>query len=505
MKFKFFLTLCLAGASFGAFAQTHAEGAEYYRAEQYNNALELLEKNYNNPGTDKAIANYYLGLLSIKQKNMAQAKKYFEDGLAINPDYAYNYVGLGYLALQNNNLKEAETYFKKAEKLSKKDAAVFVAVARAYYEAKDGATVYAKQIEKALKDARKKNMLEPEIFIFEGDVAYDKGDINTAASNYDMAATYNPKAADAYVKYAKLYTKFNPSYSVSMLQRLLQNNPQSALGQRELANLYYDQQDFKNAVEQYGKYVNNPSHFKSDEDRYALLLFSAGEYKKGYDYATKLLKENPDNFTANRFQLFNAAYIPEMASELPAIANALYTKHASDPKKYPLGQLDYTLVADELIKQKRYDEAETFLREAIAEYPDNTDYYRTLAQVPLMKNDYKGATEGYKLYLSKTKDPSFGSYLQTAILALATAQTSTDAADRSKYLGEAITYAQKATEKNPEDYRAYKIMGDAKTLSAPTKQEQQTAGLADYQKALQLVSPEKNADDYNTLKKILGQ
>ena len=149
MKLKFIMSLCLAGASLGMFAQTHAEGVEYYKADQFNNALELLERNYNNPGTDKAIANYYLGLLNIKMKDMAKAEKYFQDGLQINPNYPYNYIGLGSLALKQGQLKQAEEYFKKAEKLNKKDASVDVAIARAYYESgSDGAVKYAKQIEK---------------------------------------------------------------------------------------------------------------------------------------------------------------------------------------------------------------------------------------------------------------------------------------------------------------------------------------------------------------------
>ena len=134
MKLKFVFSLFMAGASLCAFAQTHQEGVEYYKADQFNNALELLERNYNNPGTDKAVANYYLGLLSIRQQDLAKAKKYFEEGVAINPDYAYNYIGLGSLELKSGNVKEAESDFKKAEKLNKKDAAVWVAIARAYYE-----------------------------------------------------------------------------------------------------------------------------------------------------------------------------------------------------------------------------------------------------------------------------------------------------------------------------------------------------------------------------------
>ena len=42
MKFKGIFALCLAGFSFSAFAQTHVEGEEYYKADQFDNAKELL-------------------------------------------------------------------------------------------------------------------------------------------------------------------------------------------------------------------------------------------------------------------------------------------------------------------------------------------------------------------------------------------------------------------------------------------------------------------------------
>jgi len=58
MKFKALFSICLAAGSFAAFAQTHVEGVEYFKADQLDNARELLERNMNNPGTDKAIANF---------------------------------------------------------------------------------------------------------------------------------------------------------------------------------------------------------------------------------------------------------------------------------------------------------------------------------------------------------------------------------------------------------------------------------------------------------------
>ena len=70
--------------------------------------------------------------------------------------------------------------------------------------------------------------------------------------------TTTKNATEAYVKYANLFTMVNPDYAIKMLSNLLANTPDSALGQRELANAYYNNKDFKSAAAEYGKYVQNP-------------------------------------------------------------------------------------------------------------------------------------------------------------------------------------------------------------------------------------------------------
>lgn len=507
MKLKFVFSLFMAGASLGVLAQTHQEGVEYYKADQFNNALELLERNYNNPGTDKAAANYYLGLLSIRQQDLSGAKKYFEQGVSINPDYAYNYIGLGSLELKNGNVKEAENNFKKAEKLNKKDAAVWVAIARAYYESSsEGATIYEKQIANALKNARRRNMYEPEIFIYEGDVAYDQDDRNSAASKYEMATTYNPQAADAYVKYAKLYTKFNPDFAISMLKKLLENNPNSALGQRELAEAYYNKEDYKNAAEQYSKYINNPSHFKSDENRYLLLLFHGGKYQEGYDYSTKLVAEDPDNFTARRFQLMNAAQLESMKDKVLELAENVYRIHMADPKNNAIAIVDYRLISAELRAAERYDEAKEVLNEAITEFPENTDFYLQLAYIPLEQNKYDEAADAYMLYISKNDKASYNDLIQTALLCYYAGVLNKDETQKAKateYVRNSIVYAEKAAAANPDSYRPYKVLGDAKVYLA-SDADKATAGKADYEKALSLIDAEKYASDFAGIQKALG-
>ena len=55
MKIKLFFSLLLAGGLVAsAQSQGYKDGIEYYKAGQYNNAKEILERTLNQSGTDQA-------------------------------------------------------------------------------------------------------------------------------------------------------------------------------------------------------------------------------------------------------------------------------------------------------------------------------------------------------------------------------------------------------------------------------------------------------------------
>ena len=484
MKFKGLFTICLASAAlFAANAQTHVEGREYYKADQLDNAKELLLRSLNNSQTDKAVSNYYLGMIAMDENKPAEAAQYFNAGIQADPDNGYNYVGKGYIALLNKDVKGAEAQFKQAEKLAKKDAGLEIAIARAYYEADPA--LYAKQITKAEEKARKYNMKSPEIYVFDGDVAKDNKDIGKAGSMYEMATSFDPTATAAYVKYANLFTMVKPSEAIRLLKKLLEVNPNSALGQRELANAYYNNNMFKEAAEEYGKYVNNPSHFKSDEDRYAFLLFYGGDYKKGYDYATKLLAANPDNFTARRFQFMNAAQIKDMESQLLPMAQALYQAHKANPTVNKMAPIDYTLVADEFDRAKLVDEAIDVLKDAMKENPKAPQFNKQLAIIYVDKNDLASAADAYKGYLEKTEEPTYNDYIQQALfLFYAGAQNKENKAKANQYYAEEEEILNKAAAAYPGFYKPNKMRGEI-AIQKAEKSDVETAAFPYYSKAIE--------------------
>lgn len=509
MKLKRILTLCLAGASLGvAMAQTHVEGEEYYKADQLENAKDLLLRSLNNPQTNKAVSDYYLGLIAFEEGKKSDAANYFNQGVAADPDYAYNYVGQGLIKLMERDSKGAETLFKEAQKHSKKDASLEIAIARAYDRADP--TVYEKQIAKQVEKARKYNMENPDIYIFEGDQEREKKDYGKAGGMYEMAANYDKNATAAYVKYANLFTQVNPDYAIKMLNNLLSVNPNSALGQRELANAYYNKGDYAKAAEQYAKYVKNPSHFKSDESRYSFLLFYGGDFKNGYQYATELLSKDPGNFTAQRYQFMNAAQLPEMKDKLLPMAEALYAAHKRDPKANKFAAIDYTLIAAEMQENKRPDEALAVLEEGVKELPDNASFHKQIANIYVDSNDLAKSADAYQKYLEKTEEPGYNDFVQQALYAyFAGAQNiQADPAKSAKYFDMATEYANKAAALADNQYKPVKILGDIAIAKAANDEARKSAGQPLYEKAIVLLEnsadPSKYKSDAKTIYMYLG-
>lgn len=354
MKFKTLLSVILGGCAFTAMAQGgYQDGVDYYNADRFEQAKIILDNTLNDAATDKAVSYFYLGSIDLREGNTQAAKANFDKGVAANPTYGYNYVGLGEIALKNGDKSAAEKLFKEAMATDKKDAALTAAVARAYFNVDP--VLYKKEIDKnvakALKDSKN---LEPAVYVLQGDMI-KASDIGQAAGYYEQAMTYDEQAGhinpEAYVKYSNLYNKVNPSFAISKLEELNQKLPTSALAQRELAEKYYDGNQFTKAAQQYGKYMSNPNHFQNDEQRYSGLLYFGKDYKKSLEIANQVLAKDPENVYMHRMVMLNKAALEdyagaaEAAQKLFAAPNTTFTA------------TDYMTYGDVLGALNRPDEA----------------------------------------------------------------------------------------------------------------------------------------------------
>lgn len=391
MKLKTLLAFMLGAVAITGSAQGFKDAVEYYRADQPDEAEIIINRTINEAGTDKSMANFYLGQIAFHRENYANAKNFFEKGMSLNPDNGYNYVGLGEVALQQGDKSAADDFFKQAAKLNKKDAVLLTEIARAFYNA--DAVKYAKDIEKYIKDARKADKDCPAIFILEADMLAPVN-VGDAAGYYEMAmsATDGVKYPEAFVKYARTYFPVNPNYAIDGLKKLLELQPNSALAQRELAEKYYDNDQLTMAAEQYGKYIQNPNHFKRDEQRYVGLLYFGKKYDESNALAAKILSEDPDNFYMKRMRMLNYAALeqPEKAIE------------EGDKFFQATGEFvpnDYTTYGDMLIAMGQDSIGVLQYEKALTLAPEKASLYKDISQAYTAAKMYDKAAEAQQKYI----------------------------------------------------------------------------------------------------------
>lgn len=398
MKLRTLFSLCLGGIALTALAQGgYQDGVDYYNADRFEKARTILQKTLNDASTNKAVSYFYLGSLDLREGNIQGAQTNFNNGIAADPDYGYNYVGLGEIALKNGNKKEAEDQFKAAINTNKKDAALVAAVARAY--ANVDPVLYAKEIQKNIEKGMKmsKNK-EPQIYVLQGDLAKNE-DKGLAAGYYEQAIIYEEESGnvnpEAYVKYSNLYNKVNSDFAIGKLVELNEKLPTSALAQSELAEKYYDNNQLTRAAEQYGKYMKNPNHFQGDEQRYSGLLYFGKKYPESLEVAQQILTKDPNNEYMQRMVMLNKAALKdftgaeEAAKKLFSHADAKFTA------------TDYTTYGDILGELKRPEDAVAAYTKAYELNPEkNKQILANISSMYTDLEDYQKAAE----YMQKFVD-----------------------------------------------------------------------------------------------------
>lgn len=483
MKLKFLLaSLLLAGSAIAGWAQGYTDGIEFYKIDQLDNAQDLLERNLNNAGTNKAEAYYYLGQIALKKGNTAQAAANFEKGIAANPKFPLNYVGQGALALKSGNKSAAAEAFKLAEKQTKKNPQVAVEIARAYYDVNP--TAYAKDIEKQIKNARKWNAADPDSYIFEGDERADEKEWGKSAAQYEVAMMQDPDNVEAHVKFANTYFYVNRDMALEKLKELYDKKPNSAVVQRQLAEKYYEVNKSKEAAEYYGMYIKNPNHFAQDELRYAQLLFAAEKYQESLDIMNRLEasteKGSSENFFANRIAMYDLVAL-EKWNEAVAQGRKFFALPASD--RTPYNENDYVRYARALQNAGHAEEAVAAYEKAIQLKPDDLDLVRGLAESYSEKEDYDSAIR-YQERVTKHEKSDVNDFFTLSMYYYYKANSSTDDAVKAQALAESRKNILKADEMQPD---SHVIVNHIARLDKLAEGENNGGALKSYERLLRIL------------------
>lgn len=491
MKIKvLFASLLFAACAIASQAQGYMDGIEFYKIGQLGNAKELLERNLNNPSTDKAEAYYYLGMVALHQTDdngnsapdLAKAKDYFDKGVAANPKNALNYVGLGAVALKQGDKGAASGAFKMAEKNAKKNSAVAIEMARAYYFA--DANAYHKDIEKLKNNAFKWNNNDPNYYIFKGDEFADAKEWGNSAAQYETALLRDVDNVEAYVKFANTYFYVNRDLAVGKLEELYQKQPNSALVIRQLAEKYYEVNKSKKAAEYYGKYIQHPNHFAQDELRYAQLLFAAEKYQESLDIMKRLASTTTvgtsDNFFANRIALYDLVALEDWDDAVEQ-GKKFFALPKND--RTPYNEHDYMRYASALQQTGHAAEAVEAYEQAIRLAPENLDLVRGLAESYAEKEDYDSAIK-YQLRVLNNAQSDVNDYFTLSMYYYYKAGSASDDATKAQALAESKKYITKADEMQPE---SHVIVNHIARLEKLAEGENKGGALNSYQHLLRIL------------------
>jgi len=355
-----------------------------------------------------------------------------------------------------NNKKEAEALFKAVIKSDKKNPEIYLAISKAYYE--NVMPEYQKYLDKAL-DADKEYA---PIYVFEGDILVKDKKYGEACGFYEMAQNFDENCLEAYVKYSNIYFPINASLAIAKLEDLLKLKPNSAIAQRELAEAYFKDSKYNQAVEAYARYMANPNHFESDQSRYAALLFFDKKYQESLDLVDKMIVKNPNDFILKRLAMYDNYELKNYDKALTAAETFMNT-----PGNPQFNTQDYIIYANILIENKLADKAIPVLEKAISLDQEKIELYKELSEAYRAAGDMLKSADAYNEYMKRNQDVSLTDYFFLGTIYYRAASAEAPAAEATPEEKAAKLAIQKpiyqkadslfaiVAERAPEDYRGH--------------------------------------------------
>jgi tetratricopeptide (TPR) repeat protein len=434
---KHFISLCF-GTLLGLTTSAQNFGVDYFLTEQYDKAKEIFESKL---GENPAESNYYLGEIAYALGDTAQAKAYYEKGLAANPEYALNRVGLARFLLQTDQKAGTKVLMDiSKEKANKKNVDVLIAIAKVFYD--NGALI---QYEKMLSNAEKADKTSPLAPILRGDILKNKDDMGGAAGEYEQAINLNEKNVISYIKAAQIYADINPNFAIERLNIVLEIDSTYPLTSRYLARAYYNIGHYPTAIGIHEKSFNINTSGIGELTDYAAALFFSQRYNEAAALIDKGLQKDSLNFVLNRLRMYSALETQDYTTGL-TLAEKFFSLPLNKNKYIPR---DYTTYGDILSFNKLIDKATEQYAKAIEMTTEKLELYKKIGE-QLNKAGYPGyGAEYYNMFIeatggeADTKDYyTMGTYLYRAASAIvrdATVDSTYAAHKATEYLVKADT------------------------------------------------------------------
>ncbi len=482
-------TLFLAGSTVALLAD-NSKAIEFYKTGRTEPAKAMLLQNLANGAGDKAEAAYYLGEIYKDAGQLDSAAYYYGIGKAANPDNLMNTIG-ELSVLEVTNPLDADQQFEalfndKAVRKSPDLAALYVATAAAYKDRPIKAREY-------LDKARELDNKLASIYVLEADLQAASGDYNGAATNYEQAIMFDPDCKEAYVKYARIYAPISSDIAAEVLQRMLAQDPSSAVAHRELAEIYYDNGKLPSAARAYAEYINDAHVTVSEYARYATILFFNEDYTESKEIVTQALRQAPNDMVLNRLLFYNDF---ELGNTDAALSEAEKFFNSGYQESDFISQ-DYLYYGRLQIQEQQIPQGIALLQKALELNPDQLEIYQEIGAAYEDLGDFDDAIDNYTLFIQKSPEDQIQSsdYLKLGRAAYyAGNHVDSTAVNRHAlqevYFAKADSTFALMTERYPDSYQGYLWRARANSALDPETE----SGLAKpyYEKTIEVLDERGN-------------
>lgn len=297
------------------------------------------------------------------------------------------------------------------------------------------------------------------VLMLGAEVAMMRRDFGMAGQKYDEIVAQDPSNVAALKRRAFIYKNINPEIAKEDLKKIKEVEPNNPMTDKELGDIYYRENNFKEAVAAYGVYYAATPKTKEAMDirageNYIQSLFFLGQY----DQALKILDEvqplDPEVLVFHRMRFLNN-YESYNATSLPATlkkAEEAVAYIASNKYDSLYIYLDYEYAAKLYNELEKYSEAIKYIRAGIALDATKVQAHKALANYLSKNKDHEAAVEAYEKYLELLGEGAKNADLLGMMRIARNAARAAEAEKRNALLAKGNAAIDKIEAHNPGSY-----------------------------------------------------
>lgn len=390
----------------------------------------------------------------------------------------------------------ANNSFSKLLRNIRKDKEQLVAVGKFFLEKK----IYpcAKQC------AQQAYTLDPTYIpslMLSGHVAMMRKDWGTAGQKFDEVLNYEPDNIDALRLNARVYKYVNPIVAKEMLTKIIQKEPENVGAYKELGDIAYHMEEYKDAVDAYKSFFEKNTKLTVNElrsgENYLISLMNQKDFATIKEMAPKFLEIDSTDLIVRRMLFFSQ--VDQMDFQGASNSIKYLTEKQYDDSLYLY--LDYTFAASyaaDALGDKAM--AIDFYKQALKKDSTKVEGYKQLANLLRQNKQAAEAIPVYEKYISllgeKADDADrFG----LGNMYLAAKGQATTPEERQKFIDEGDKIFAAYSEAQPTRYQGPFYRAQL-WITDPQKAEEKPREY--YAKALELIG---NDADLNAQKKLALQ